>query len=262
MRALDRPLDGKTAIITAAASGIGRASALQFAQAGATVIVADIAADAVRAVAAEIAAQGGRALAVPTDVTAAEQVAELIGTAIAKFGTLDILFNNAGGAFPQPTHSMAVADYHRIIALNLDSVFFGIHAALPVMLEQGRGCILATTSGAGLNAVNDLAVYGAAKAGVISLMKSIAVEYGGRGIRANTLSPGPMDTPGLRAWLDTFPDGAARYAAQIPSGRLGAADDIAAAAVFLAGDAAAFINGAVLPIDGAIHARLATPQIS
>jgi 3-oxoacyl-[acyl-carrier protein] reductase len=156
---------------------------------------------------------------------------------------------------------MSVEQYQQIIALNLHSVFYGIRAALPIMLQQQRGTILSTTSGAGLNAVSGLAAYGAAKAGVISLMKSIAVEYGRSGIRANAISPGPMDTPGLRAWLDTFPDGAARYGRQVPSGRLGTAQDIANVAVFLASDAAAFLNGAVIPVDGAIHARLATPGL-
>jgi 3-oxoacyl-[acyl-carrier protein] reductase len=129
------------------------------------------------------------------------------------------------------------------------------------MMQQRHGVILSTTSGAGLNAVLHLAAYGAAKAGVINLTKSIAVEYGPLGIRANVIAPGPMDTPALRAWLDTLPGGAEAYARQVPSGRLGSAEDIAHAAAFLAGDEAFFINGVVLPVDGAIHAQLATPRI-
>jgi NAD(P)-dependent dehydrogenase (short-subunit alcohol dehydrogenase family) len=112
-----------------------------------------------------------------------------------------------------------------------------------------------------MNAATGLAIYGAAKAGVISLMKSIATEYGHRGIRANTIAPGPMDTPPVRGWLNTFEDGLARFARQVPSGRLGTPEDIARAAVFLASDAADFINGAVVPVDGAVHARLSSPQI-
>lgn len=256
-----KPLGGRIAIITGAGSGIGRASAEHFARAGAKVVVADIAADAAEETARTISAAGGIALAQTVDSTRAEQIQQLVDTTLAQFGRLDIMFNNAGGAFPQPTHEMSLDTYHRIIALNLDSVFFGIHAALPIMLRQKSGVILSTTSGAGLNAVTGLAAYGAAKAGVINLMKNIATEYGALGIRANAIAPGPMDTAGLNAWLSTFEDGPARYAAQVPSGRLGTADDIARAAVFLASDAAEFINGVVLPVDGAIHARLATPQI-
>lgn len=257
----DQPLAGKAAVITGAGAGIGRACAQHFAAAGARVVVSDIDSDAAAETVRTIVAAGGIALARTIDASRAEQVQQLIDTTLEQFGRIDILFNNAGGAFPQPTHSMALDTYRQIIALNLDSVFFGIHAVLPIMLRQRAGVILSTTSGAGLNAVTGLAAYGAAKAGVINLMKNIATEYGSHGIRANAIAPGPMDTAGLNTWLNTFEDGPARYAAQVPSGRLGTAEDIARAAVFLASDAAEFINGVVLPVDGAIHARLATPQI-
>lgn len=258
---LSASVAGKVVIITAAGSGIGRASALHFARGGAHVVASDIDGAALDETVRQIAAAGGNAIAQVADVTQAAQVQQLVDTAVQKHGRLDVMFNNAGGAFPQPTHEMSLDTYRHIIALNLDSVFFGTHAALPVMLRQGFGTLLSTTSGAGLNCVLGLAAYGAAKAGVINLMKNIAVEYGPRGIRANTLSPGAMDTPGLQAWLGTFENGPARYAAQIPSGRLGTPDDIALAAVFLASDAAQYINGVVLPVDGGIHARLATPDI-
>jgi NAD(P)-dependent dehydrogenase (short-subunit alcohol dehydrogenase family) len=258
---MQQRLAGKIAIITAAGSGIGRACALRFAAEGATVVVNDIRADHGAATVQLIADQGGRAVFAPADVTVAAEVENLVTQTAAQFGRIDILFNNAGGALPTPTHETSIEDYRRIIALNLDSTFYGIHAALPIMLKQQYGVILSTTSGAGLNVVLHLAAYGAAKAGVINLTRNIAVEYGHAGIRANIISPGPMDTPGLRAWLDTVPGGAENYARQIPSGRLGTAEDIANVAAFLACDEAAFVNGVVVPVDGAIHAQLATPRI-
>jgi len=255
-------LDKKIAVITGAGSGIGKACALLFAERGATVVVNDVHGDNAEATVAAIRSRGGNAIAHAADVTDAAQVAQLVTATVARFQRLDVLFNNAGGAFPRPTHETGIDEYRRIIALNLDSMFYGIHAALPVMLRQGHGVILSTTSGAGLNAVLHLAAYGAAKAGVINLTKSIAVEYGHAGIRANVISPGPMDTPALRAWLDTVPGGAAEYARQVPAGRLGTAEDIAHMAAFLASDAAAFVNGVVVPVDGGIHAQLATPRLA
>lgn len=254
-------LDNKIAIITAAGSGIGRACALRFAALGATVVVNDINPELASATVQQIIGSGGQALANTADVTDAAQVGALVEDTAARYGRLDILFNNAGGAFPKATHETSIDEYRRIIALNLDSTFYGIHAALPIMLRQRGGVILSTTSGAGLNVVLQLAAYGAAKAGVINLTRNIAVEYGHAGIRANVISPGPMDTPGLRAWLDTVPGGAERYARQVPSGRLGTAEDIAHVAAFLASDEAAFVNGVVVPVDGGIHAQLATPKI-
>lgn len=258
---MSQRLANKVAIITAAGSGIGRACALRFAAEGALVVVNDLNAAQAAATVTAIEQAGGRAVAKPADVTDSDQVRALVEDTAAQFGRLDILFNNAGGAFPKATHETSIDEYKKIIALNLDSTFFGIHAALPIMMRQRAGTILSTTSGAGLNVVLQLAAYGAAKAGVINLTRNIAVEYGPYGIRANVISPGPMDTPGLRAWLDTTPGGAAHYAKQIPSGRLGTAEDIAAVAAFLAADESFFVNGAVVPVDGAIHAQLATPKI-
>ncbi len=252
-------LQDKIIILTGAASGIGRACALRFGREGAIVIANDVRADGVAAVAAEIVAAGGRATAHPADMTDAPAVAALVDRAVSEFGRLDVVFANAGGALPTPTHEASLQTYHAIIALNLDAVFYAVHAALPVMMRQGSGMFLATSSGAGLNAVPGLAAYGAAKAGVINLMRSIAVEYGPLGIRAASIAPGPMLTPGLQQWADTLPGGAAGLARQVPSGRLGLGEDIAAA-VFLASDEAFFVNGACLPVDGAIHAQLASPK--
>lgn len=252
-------LQDKAIIVTGAAGGIGRACALRFAAEGASVLVNDIDVDGAAATVARIVTAGGCAIAHAANIIQAEAVQEMVEAAVSAFGRLDVMFSNVGGARPEPLERVDLQEYRRLIALNLDSVYWGIRAALPIMLAQGSGVFLSTTSGAGLAAVPGLAIYGAAKAAIINLMRSVAVDYGPRGIRANSISPGPIETPPLRAWLDTTPAGAAGYAAQIPLGRLGTAEDIAAAAAFLISDEAAYISGVVLPVDGAIHARLASP---
>jgi NAD(P)-dependent dehydrogenase (short-subunit alcohol dehydrogenase family) len=254
-------LAGKIAIITGAGSGIGAASARLFAAQGATVVVNDIHADAARGTVEAIAAAGGRASVHVADVTKPDEVEALVARTKRDHGRLDVFFNNAGGAVPEPTEKVSLLEYRRLIALNLDSVFFGTQCALRVMMEQRSGCILMTTSGAGLRAVRHLAVYGMAKAGVISLARSIAADYGRYGIRANAISPGPMATPAFLSWLATVRDGLRRFEAQVPVGRLGTPEDIAHAAVFLASDEAAFVNGVTLPVDGGVHAVFAAPPV-
>ncbi len=252
-------LSGKTAIVTAAGNGIGKASAIAFAKAGAKVAVNDIRADLAEATVEAIKLGGGIAIAMVADVTLQEQVQELVDKTVKELGRLDIMFNNAGGAFPMPFHTTPIEVHSNILALNLNSVLYGSLAAIPVMLKHGGGVILSTSSGAGLGAVRGLATYGAAKAGLQSLMRSLAAEYGAQGIRANAIAAGAMDTPGLRTWAETLEGGFEGFNAKQPSGRVGTADEIANAAVFIASDQASFINGATIPVDGAVHAILAAP---
>lgn len=254
-------LHDKVAVITGAGHGIGRASALEFSAAGATVVLGDINAETVAGVAAEVEDAGGRALAMQCDVTSADQVAALVAAASDTYGRLDVLFNHAGGSVVKPLLEFSHEDYHHVVELNLGSMFYGVQAALPLMLEQGGGTIVSTTSGAGLGAVPGLAVYGAAKAGMIALTRSIAAEYGARGIRANIISPGSMDTAGFRAWLDSLPGSDQDYFQQIPSGRLGEAEDIARVACFLASDYSAYVNGVTIPVDGGIAGLFAVPRV-
>lgn len=256
---MSHPLEGRVAVITAAGSGIGRASALAFARDGATVVVNDIGEESALETVELIESRGGRGVAIVGDVTSPATLTRAVAAAVEKFGRLDILFNNAGGQTPTPTDQITPAEFARIVELNLHSMFYGVSAALPVMRAQRSGVILTTTSGAGIGAVPGLAAYGAAKAGLISLTRSIAVEYGPDGIRANVISPGSIEAPGLLRWLDTLPGGPEAYASQIPSGRLGVAQDIAEVATFLASDKAAYLSGALIPVDGAVHARLAIP---
>ena len=212
-------LVGKVGVVTGAGCGIGQATALRFASEAARVVVNDIDANSAEETVKAIREAGGEALSHQADVTDPEQIEALVARATDEYGRLDIMFNNAGGATPEATDSMPIERYRQIIQLNLDSVFFGCQCAVRAMLPQRSGCILMTASGAGVGAVLHLAAYGAAKAAVISMARSIATEYGKQGIRANVIAPGPMLTPGLRAWLDTLEDGPARYAEQVPVGR-------------------------------------------
>ena len=260
MSAISGKLAGKVAVITGAGAGIGKACALRFAAAGATVAVASLLADECKAVVTEIKSGGGNALSCPCDVTQPQQINDTLGQIQAELGRVDILLNNAGGAMPVAFKEQDDAYYRLVMKLNLESVHYAIRAVLPIMLQQGSGNIISISSGAGINYVPGLISYGAAKAGLTQLTRGIAVEYGGQGIRANVIAPGLMDTEGVRAWLATQdPDKRARFQAEIPVGRLGAATDIAHAALFLASDESSFISGVLLPVDGAVHARLAVP---
>lgn len=254
-------LTDKVSIITGAGNGIGKASAIEFARLGSKVVASDIDLDAVSDVVDTIREAGGEAKAVHTDVTDEDAVAALVRSAVDTYGRLDILFNNAGGSQPKPTEEITTGDFRDTVALNLFSMYYGIHAALPIMMEQESGVILSTTSGAGLGAVPGLAAYGAAKAGMISLTRSIAAEFGQYGIRANIISPGSMDTVGFRQWLDTLPGGDEDYFAQIPSGRLGTGEDIARTAAFLVSDYSDYINGVMVPVDGGTAGLLAIPRV-
>jgi NAD(P)-dependent dehydrogenase (short-subunit alcohol dehydrogenase family) len=183
----------------------------------------------------------------------------VVDMAVREFGRLDVFHGNAGGAFPTAIEATDDARYRADLALNLDAVWFGMKAALRVMVPQRAGSILTTSSGAALGAVHGLGPYGAAKAGVIALTRSVALEYGPLGIRANALCPGPIATPQMLAFLETLPGGAAGYGGHIPLRRLGTAEEIASAALFLASDEASYVSGAVLAVDGAVSAVLAGP---
>jgi len=252
-------LAGKSAVVTGAGSGIGRATALRFAAEGALVVVNDVDPSAAKRVVGEIEAAGGRARPAPGDVTRAETADALADAALDAFGRLDVFHNNAGGAMPTPIDATDDARWRRDLALNLDAVWFGTRAALRAMVPRRSGCILTTSSGAGLGAVHGLSAYGAAKAAVVQLMRSVALEYGPLGIRANTICPGSMDTPQMRAWLDAQP-GRDRLAAGIPLRRLGLPEEIANAALFLASDEASYVTGAALVVDGGVSSSLAVPS--
>ena len=247
----------KTIVITGAGGGIGSEAVRLFAELGGKVVAVDIEPTKLNSAVDAANAAGGTASAVVADITQASEVDKFIDAALAEHGKIDVLFNNAGGSFPTPIEQIDRVEYERIRALNFDAVYHACMRALPEMVKNGGGVIVNTTSSAGTGAVSGLAVYGAAKAGVNSLTRSIAVEYGQKGIRANAIAPSAA-SEGMKTWLRTLPGGVEGFAAKQPMGRLGNPSEIADVAAYLASDYASFINGVTIPIDGGIEAMLAT----
>ncbi len=243
-------LDGKIAIITGAGSGIGRAAALRFAAEGAQVLCADVSGRQ-DAVAATI---GAAALAVHADVTRSDDVAAMVAAAAERFGTLNVLFNNAGAGGPLlPLADIDEATYDTVVNVNLRSTFLGMKHAIPVMLSGDGGSIINTASAAGLVGWKHLAVYSAAKGGVVQMTKAAALDYATSGIRVNAVCPGLTWTGLAGAGDDTPPP--ANSAPPQPMQRWGLPEEIAAAALFLASDESSFVTGAALPVDGGYVAR-------
>ena len=238
-------LEGKVAIVTGAGSGIGWAAARLFAAEGARVVCADVSGRE-RDVAATI---GEAALAVNVDVSSTADVARMVDTAVERFGKLDVLFNNAGFGGPRMLlHDVDDATFDSVLAVNLKGVFLGMKHAIPVMLRAGRGSIVNTASAAGLVGFKKLAVYSAAKGGVVQMTKSAALELADTGVRVNAICPG-MTWTGLAG---AAPDSEPPPGPQLPTpmARWGRPEELAAAALFLASDESSFITGAVLPVDG------------
>jgi len=252
-------LRGKVAIVTGAGSGIGRATAIRFAAEGAKVVVNDLDADAATRVTKAIESAGGIAVAFPADVADPRQVEALIREATSRFGRLDVLVNNAAAVIPGPLESIGDADWRRSQAVTLDGVFYGIRAALPVMAAQGGGAIINIASGAAVAGEPGLAAYGAAKAAVVNLTKTASVENAARGVRVNTILPGPIETPPLLAAVEAT-GGRAGWERQIPCGRLGRPEEMAAVALFLASDEASYVHGAAIIADGGVAARTNSPR--
>jgi NAD(P)-dependent dehydrogenase (short-subunit alcohol dehydrogenase family) len=257
-------LGGKVAIVTAAGSGIGRASAMTMAARGASVLVTDIRPDGAVAVAAEIVAAGGKATAMAVDVEQPEQLREMVAKGIATYGRLDILHNNAAlldakfSANDVGLMTLNVKSWDRFMAVNLRSVMLACQAAVPEMLKAGGGSIINTSSTLGLLADMQFPAYGTSKAAIIGLTRYIATEFGKRGIRCNAVAPALILTPMV---LNTMPPKlikAHEEAALTPF--VGQAQDVANAVAFLASDDARFITGHVLPVDGGTTAHLPSVQ--
>ena len=255
-------LTGKTAIITGAGSGIGRETALLFAREGANVVVAEVADQAGRETVEQIARAGGKSRFVHADVSDARQAEAMVAEAEAAFGRLDVIFNNAG-IFPASDGSVVDTDeatWDLVIRVNLKGVFLGCKYAIPALLRSGGGSIINTASFVALmGAATPQIAYTASKGGVLSLTREIAVEFARKGIRANALCPGPVDTP-LLAELMSDPARRQRRLVHIPPGRLARTSEIANAVLFLASDESSYVNGATFTVDGGITAAYVTPE--
>ncbi|MEO8160205.1 MAG: SDR family oxidoreductase [Arenimonas sp.] len=244
---------GRTALVTGAASGIGRGAALAFGRQGANVVLADINAGDGAMVAAQIEAAGGRALFVRTDVARADDVDALVAAAVQRFGRIDCAFNNAG--IEEEHLKLAESDealYDRMMAINVKGVWLCMRRQIAQMLAQGGGAIVNTASVAGLVGAPRHAIYAASKHAVVGLTKSAAIEYGKKGIRINSVCPGVIRTPMLERALERDPSWEATLVGLHPIGRLGEVEDVVAAVLWLCSDASAFVTGHQLVVDGAM----------
>ncbi|MFC1400878.1 MULTISPECIES: SDR family NAD(P)-dependent oxidoreductase [Streptacidiphilus] len=243
-----RPLDGAVALVAGASKGIGAATALAFARAGAAVVLGARDGDAIEALAKEIRAEGGRALAVRTDVGDAESSADLVRRAVDAYGRLDAAFNNAtDGPRPAPLAEIDPDDFDRGIRTNIRGTFLGMKYQIPAMLAAGGGAVVNMASTAGTHGVSGLAAYSAAKAGIIGLTKVAALDYADQGVRVNAVAPGPILTHHLEA---AGPEARRGAAMAVPMGRIGRVDEVAATVVWLCSEQASFITGTLIPIDG------------
>jgi NAD(P)-dependent dehydrogenase (short-subunit alcohol dehydrogenase family) len=249
-------LTGKTALVTGAASGVGRATAVRLADEGALVVAADIA-PAVRDVGQAAGVDPGRWLSVTADVSSGADVRRMIGRTVERFGGLDILCNVAG--VQQPVRrivDMSDDDYDRVHAVNARGVFLGMKYGLPAIAARGGGAVVNVASIGALAGRVDRAGYAASKGAVVQLTRTAAIEMARSAIRVNAVCPGPTMTPILERARVEQPEQLAAATGSIPLGRIGKPEEVAAAIVFLASDDASFITGAIVPVDGGITANL------
>ena len=243
-------LTGKIALITGAASGIGRASALTFSREGANVIVSDVAVQGGEEVIRAIRNSGGEATFVRADVSKGAEVEALINRAVETHGRIDCAYNNAGiEGVSAPLHEYPEEDWDRVIEINLRGVWLCMKYEIAQMLKQGSGAIVNTSSGGGLLGSPGMSAYGVSKHGVTSLTKTAALEYGPAGIRVNAVCPGLISTPMHHRIAATDP-GYEQKAMSTPLGRAGTSEEVAEAAVWLCSDASSYVNGINMVIDG------------
>jgi meso-butanediol dehydrogenase / (S,S)-butanediol dehydrogenase / diacetyl reductase len=247
--------DDKVAIVTGAGSGIGAATARAFSEAGASVVLADLDQDELDAIAATLPQD--RTLVHRLDVSRPDEVDAMVEAAVAHFGGIDVLFNNAGILVEGAADATALEDWNRIVAVNLTGVFLGAKAALP-HLKQRKGCIVNTASVSGLAGDRGMAAYNAVKGGVVNLTRALAIDHGRDGVRVNAVCPSFTRT-GMTADMQQDEATVQAFLDRIPLGRLGEPVDIARAVLFLASDDAGFVTGVNLPVDGGVSASNGQP---
>ncbi len=242
-------LDGRTAFVTGAGKGLGRAIALGLAQAGANVALLARTTEDLEAVASEVRSLGRDAMVLPADAIRSAQIDAAVGKAVERFGSIDVLVHAAGGSLRKPALEISDDEWEQVIASNLHSTFYVCRAVGRVMVAQGKGSIVNIASAAGLRGRPSNSPYSAAKAGVINLTRALAREWAPSGVRVNAIAPGRFLTP-LTAEEMSDPERYQAFVRQVPLGRIGRPEELVEAAVWLASDAAAFATGSVVVIDG------------
>lgn len=249
-------MQGKVAVVTGGAGGIGRAACLEFARAGASVVVVDIDAEPAEKIVTETHAMGAKSIAVRADVSQSVQVQAYVKQALDTFGRIDFFFNNAGteGRLA-PIAEFDEAVWDRVIGVNLKGVFLGMRYVLPVMIAQKKGAIVNTSSVAGTVGAPTMAAYSASKHGILGLTRTAAGEVAKQGVRVNAICPGPINTRMVRSLAEMInpgdPDSVAKFnVGRNPMGRYGEPEEVARIVVFLCSDAAAYVNGVAWLIDG------------
>jgi meso-butanediol dehydrogenase / (S,S)-butanediol dehydrogenase / diacetyl reductase len=257
-----RRFDGRVAVVTAGGSGIGAATARRFAAEGAGVVIADLSGRRAEEVAKSITAADGRALLIKMDAAEPDGVAATVRLALERYGRLDVMVNNAGLAHLGLLDETSVESWNRVLAVTLTSAFLGMKYCLPVMREQGGGAVVNTASVSGMAGDWGLSSYNAAKAGVINLTRAAAVENARYGIRVNCVCPGAIDTRAAELLAGPRAEELRHAQAQAhPLGRMGRAEEIANAVLFLASDEASFISGEAIVVDGGLLAKTGLPNM-
>ena len=255
-------LDGQVAIVTAGGSGIGAASAVRFAQEGAAVIVADLSGKRAEAVTAQITAAGGKATMIKMDVADPDGIQATIQLALDTYGRLDVMFNNAGLGELARLEDTSLEGWNRTLAVTLTGTFLGMKYCLPIMREQAKGAIVNTASVSGIGGDYGMSAYNAAKAGVINLSRSAAIENAQYNIRVNCVCPGAINTRAAQLLGGDRADEFRRLQGEAhPLGRMGEPEEIANTVLFLASDEASFITGQALAVDGGVTAHTGLPNM-
>jgi meso-butanediol dehydrogenase/(S,S)-butanediol dehydrogenase/diacetyl reductase len=248
-------LDGKVILVTGASEGVGQATALRLARAGARLVICARREEQLAQAAAEINASGGSVDARRLDVADLDAYIALIADTHEKYGRLDGLVNNAASVTTKMLIDLDISEWRRDFAVNMEAVFIGTREAMRIMIRQGQGSIVNIASTCGVRARPAMASYSASKAGLIHFSACAAMEGGPHGVRVNVITPGWIDTPSTKAWMPTDPNALAALHKNVPLHRPAQADEVARAIEFLLSDASAYITGTAIPVDGGSSAR-------